>query len=161
MYRNWLGPLLQGLPPAQGRGQAGGADFRVDLLHEEARQGALFFLRPHHRAGQFWAPVTSCWASASLALGYHRACSDGPPAPPPAAARDTTQKQLFKPIPHRLRRERPLQPALRPHHPRPGDRERPAALHPPQHQPRARVDYFTQRPTRLRRSSKPCLTSPG
>lgn len=96
VYRNWLGPYYKAYHLRKG-GAGGRRGFRVDLLREEGRQGALFFFDHTIGPGNF-GHLYQLLGERVLALGYHRACHDARQRRH-QQLRETTEKQLFKPLP--------------------------------------------------------------
>ena len=96
VYRNWLGPYYKAYHLRKG-GAGGRRGFRVDLLHEEGRQGALFFYDHTIGPGNF-GHLYQLLGERILALGYHRACYDTRRRRH-QQLHETTEKQLFKPLP--------------------------------------------------------------
>jgi hypothetical protein len=96
VYRNWLGPYFKAYHLRKG-GAGGRRGFRVDLLHEDARQGALFFYDPSIGPGNF-THLYHLIGERIEALGYHRACYDNR-LRRHQQLREHTLRQLFKPQP--------------------------------------------------------------
>ena len=96
VYRNWLGPYYKAYHLRKG-GAGGRRGFRVDLLREESRQGALFFYDYTIGPGNF-GHFYQLLGERVLALGYHRASHDARQRRH-QQLRETTEKQLFKPLP--------------------------------------------------------------
>ena len=71
VYRNWLGPYFKAYHLRKG-GAGGRRGFRVELLHEDGRQGALFFYAPSIGPGNF-THLFQLLGERVAALGYHRA----------------------------------------------------------------------------------------
>lgn len=96
VFLNWLGPYYKAYHLRKG-GAAGARGLRVHLLHEEGRQGALFFFDPVMGPGNF-RHFFEHLGERLLNLGYHRACADQC-TQRHAHHTETTLKQLFKPDP--------------------------------------------------------------
>ena len=96
VYRNWLGPYYKAYHLRKG-GAGGRRGFRVDLLREDGRQGALFFYDHTIGPGNF-EHLYQLLGERVLALGYHRACHDARRRRH-QQLRELTVKQLFKPNP--------------------------------------------------------------
>ncbi|MDO7888020.1 hypothetical protein [Hymenobacter cheonanensis] len=96
VYRNWLGPYFKAYHLRKG-GAGGRRGYRVDLLHEKGRQGALFFYDPSIGPGNF-EHLYQLLGERIGALGYHRACHDRRQRRH-EQLRENTIKQLFKPDP--------------------------------------------------------------
>jgi hypothetical protein len=96
VYRNWLGPYFKAYHLRKG-GAGGKRGFRVDLLHEEGRQGALFFYDPSIGPGNF-EHLYQLLGERITALGYRRACHDYRQRHR-EQLREHTVKQFFKPAP--------------------------------------------------------------
>lgn len=96
VYRNWLGPYFKAYHLRKG-GAGGRRGFRVDLLHEDARQGALFFYEPSIGPGNF-NHLFRLVGERIAALGYHRASHDSR-LRRHQQLREHTVKQFFKPDP--------------------------------------------------------------
>ncbi|WP_151088634.1 hypothetical protein [Hymenobacter baengnokdamensis] len=96
VYRNWLGPYFKAYHLRKsGIGSRRG--LRVELLHEEGRQGALFFYDHTMGPGNF-EHLYQLLGERVTALGYHRACHDHR-LRRHQQLRELTVKQLFKPNP--------------------------------------------------------------
>ena len=96
VYRNWLGPYFKAYHLQKG-GCGGRRGLRVDLLHEQGRQGALFFYDPSIGPGNF-EHFYRLLGERIAGLGYHRACHDCRQRRH-EQLRENTIKQLFKPNP--------------------------------------------------------------
>ncbi|SNC63731.1 hypothetical protein SAMN06265337_0938 [Hymenobacter gelipurpurascens] len=95
VYLNWMGPFYKayhyqkaGLPNPQ---------FRVQLLREDGRQGALFFYDPSIGPGNF-RHLLDFIRDRVLALGYNLATSDQRSLQHPTYT-ETTYKHFLKPQP--------------------------------------------------------------
>ncbi len=97
VYRNWLGPYYKAYHLRKG-GAGGRRGFRVDLLREEGRQGALFFYDHTIGPGNF-GHLFELIGERILALGYHRASHDQRQRRH-QQLRELTHKQFFKPNPN-------------------------------------------------------------
>ncbi|RZK99675.1 MAG: hypothetical protein EOO62_24580 [Hymenobacter sp.] len=96
VYRNWLGPYFKAYHLRKG-GAGGRRGFRVDLLHENGRQGALFFYDHTIGPGNF-EHLYQLLGERVAALGYHRAAHDCRERRH-QQLHEHTVKQLFKPNP--------------------------------------------------------------
>jgi len=96
VYRNWLGPYFKAYHLRKG-GAGGRRGFRVDLLHDDGRQGALFFYDPSIGPGNF-EHLYQLLGERITALGYRRACHDCRQRHH-QQLREHTVKQFFKPNP--------------------------------------------------------------
>ncbi|WP_223649596.1 hypothetical protein [Hymenobacter psoromatis] len=96
VFRNWLGPYYKAYHLRKG-GAGGRRGFRVDLLHEEGRQGALFFYDHTIGPGNF-GHLYQLLGERVQDLGYRRACHDARHRRH-QQLREATVKQLFKPLP--------------------------------------------------------------
>jgi len=96
VYRNWLGPYFR-VYHLRKAGIRSRRDFRVDLLQEDARQGALFFYDPSIGPGNF-GHLFQLLGERITALGYHRACHDSR-LRRHQQLREHTTKKFFKPNP--------------------------------------------------------------
>ena len=96
VFLNWLSPFFKAYHLRKG-GAGGRRGLRVELLHEEGRQGALFFYEPSIGPGNF-RHLYEHLSERVLGLGYHRACADQR-LRRHAPHTETTLKQLFKPDP--------------------------------------------------------------
>ena len=96
VYRNWLGPYFKAYHLRKG-GIGSRRGFRVDLLREDGRQGALFFYDPRIGPGNF-NHFFQLLGERVAALGYHRASHDQR-LRRHQQLREHTVKQFFKPDP--------------------------------------------------------------
>ncbi|MBO2033077.1 hypothetical protein J4D99_16895 [Siccationidurans ginsengisoli] len=96
VYRNWLGPYFKAYHLKKG-GAAGRRGLRVELLHENGRQGALFFYDSSIGPGNF-EHLYQLLGERIVGLGYHRSCHDCRQRRH-EQLREHTIKQLFKPNP--------------------------------------------------------------
>jgi hypothetical protein len=96
VYRNWLGPYFKAYHLRKG-GAGGRRGFRVDMLQDNGRQGALFFYDPSIGPGNF-AHLFWLLGERIEGLGYHRACHDSRQRRH-QQLHELTTKQLFKPNP--------------------------------------------------------------
>lgn len=96
VYLNWLAPYFKAYHLRKG-GAGGRRGLRVELLHEEGRQGALFFYDPSIGPGNF-RHLYELLGERIEALGYHRACHDQRQRCH-ERHQEITCKQLFKPNP--------------------------------------------------------------
>ncbi|MGI4871523.1 MAG: hypothetical protein ACRYFX_10135 [Janthinobacterium lividum] len=96
VYRNWLGPYFKAYHLRKG-GAAGRRGLRVELLHEEGRQGGLFFYDASIGLGNF-QHLFQLLGERIEALGYHRACHDQRQRRC-EQHREKAIKQLYKPNP--------------------------------------------------------------
>jgi hypothetical protein len=96
VYRNWLGPYFKAYHLKKG-GAGGRRGLRVELLHENGRQGALFFYDPTIGPGNF-EHLYQLLGERIVGLGYHRGCHDCRQRRH-EQLREHTIKQLFKPNP--------------------------------------------------------------
>ena len=96
VYRNWLGPYFKAYHLLKG-GVGSRRGMRVEMLREEARQGALFFYDPQMGPGNF-EHLFQLLGERVRQLGYHRACHDHRHRQQ-QRLHELTVKQLFKPEP--------------------------------------------------------------
>jgi len=96
VYRNWLGPYYKAYHLRKG-GAGGRRGYRVEMLREQNRQGALFFYDPSIGPGNF-GHLFELIGERILALGYHRASHDHRQRRH-QQLRELTHKQFFKPNP--------------------------------------------------------------
>lgn len=96
VYRNWLGPYYKAYHLRKG-GAGGQRGLRVELLHEEGRQGTLLFYDASIGPGNF-RHLYELLGERLTTLGYHRACHDQRQRRH-EQHRETASKQLFKPNP--------------------------------------------------------------
>jgi hypothetical protein len=96
VYRNWLGPYFKAYHLRKG-GAGGRRGFRVDLLHEDGRQGALFFYDHTIGPGNF-GHLYQLLGERVATLGYHRAAHDYRERRH-QQLHEHTVKQFFKPDP--------------------------------------------------------------
>lgn len=96
VYRNWLGPYFKAYHLRKG-GAGGRRGPRVELLHENGRQGALFFYDPSIGPGNF-EHLYQLLGERIGGLGYHRACHDRRQRRH-EQLREHAIKQFFKPNP--------------------------------------------------------------
>jgi hypothetical protein len=96
VYRNWLGPYFKAYHLRKG-GAGGQRGLRVELLHEDGRQGALLFYDPSIGPGNF-EHLYHLLGERITALGYRRACHDCRQRHR-EQLREHTVKQFFKPTP--------------------------------------------------------------
>ncbi|MDO7852161.1 hypothetical protein [Hymenobacter convexus] len=96
VFLNWLNPYFKAYHLRKG-GAAGSRGLRVELLHEQGRQGALFYFDSSIGPGNF-RHFFEHLGERMLALGYHRACADRGTRRR-AGHTEILLKQLFKPNP--------------------------------------------------------------
>jgi hypothetical protein len=96
VFLNWLEPYYKAYHLRKG-GAGGSRGLQVQLLHEPARQGAMFFFDPTIGPGNF-RHFYEHLGERLLGLGYHRACADQCTQRKHHLS-ETTLKQLFKPNP--------------------------------------------------------------
>lgn len=96
VFLNWLGPYFKAYHLRKG-GAGGQRGFRVELLQESGRQGALFFYDATIGPGNF-RHFYEHLGALILGMGYHRACADQRTQQQQGHT-ETVLKQLYKPNP--------------------------------------------------------------